>query len=82
MLRNPKQLRYISPFHIPNSKSGDVEITNEWHPAGKPLTVVSMRTAIFTGQKPLTVTYDKPVPITTLSDKDGTWMTNTPVEQI
>jgi len=82
MLKNPKQLKYIAPFNIPNSKSGDIEIKNKWHPADEPNTAVSVRTAIFTGQKPLTITYNRPIPITTLNDKKGTWMTTTPAEQV
>jgi len=82
MLKNPKQLKYIAPFNIPNSKSGDIEIKNKWHPADEPIIAVSVRTAIFTGQKPLTITYNRPIPITTLSDKKGTWMITTPAEQV
>jgi len=81
MLRNPKQLKFIAPIHIPNGKSGKYEISHTEHPVGRPLTVVSPRTAIFTGQEPLRVCYNEPVPITVLKDKDGIWMTDSPEEQ-
>lgn len=82
MLRNPKQLKYISPLSIPEGKSGHVKIGHAEHPAKEPVTVVSTRTAIFAGQTPLRVSYNEPVTYTILGDKDGTWMTDTPAEQV
>lgn len=81
MLKNPKQLKFISPLNIPNGKSKDVKITHESHPAGEPITVVSMRDFIFTGQKALKVCYNEPVSYTILKDKNGIWMTDVPAEQ-
>lgn len=80
MLRHPKQLKYIAPG-LPKGKSGQYEIDHEFHPAHTPITAISMRTFIFTGKKPLTITYDKPIPYTILKDKNRIWMTNTPAEQ-
>jgi len=81
MLKNPKQLKFISPLHIPEGKSHEYRIERILHPAGEPITVVSMRDFIFTGRKALKVCYNEPVPITILKDKDGIWMTDVPAEQ-
>jgi len=81
MLKNPKQLKFISPLHIPVEKSCDYEIEHKIHPCNTSIPVISMRTAIFTGQKPLKVRYDIPISYTILKDKDGIWMTDVPVEQ-
>jgi hypothetical protein len=82
MLKHPKQLKYIYLLNIPKGKSGNVEIDYVIHPANEPIDIISMRTAMFTGQKPLTATYNKPIIYTILKDHNGTWMSNTPTEQM
>lgn len=82
MLKNPKQLKFISPLNIPQGKSGGYEITHQLHPTGESITIVSMRDAIFTGQKSLKVVYNEPVMYTILKGKDGIWMTDVPAEQV
>ena len=82
MLKNPKRLKYISPLKIPEGKSGEYEITHILHPAGMPVTAISTRTAIYTGQRPLKIRYEKPILYTVLKNKNGVLMTDIPQEQI
>jgi hypothetical protein len=65
----------------PPGKSGTVQVKHEVQPAGKVLDVVSMRNAIFMGQRPSGVKFDHDVIYRALvSDKHGTWMTDSAQE--
>lgn len=82
MLRHPSELQYLSPLIIPKGCSGLYEIDVRLHPEGKPITVLSVRTALFTGQRPISVTYDVPIMITRLLENGHVWMTDVPEEQV
>lgn len=65
----------------PAGKSGDVEVTHEIQSAGTKLPVVSMRNAIFMGQRPSSVRFDVDVIYRALVSKaHGTWMTDSAQE--
>jgi hypothetical protein len=49
-------------------------------PAGKPHCVISMRNAIFSGQRPTNISFDADVEIRSLQYEGGEWMTDTPQE--
>lgn len=49
-------------------------------PAGKKHCIVSLRNAIFTGQRPLEMSFDSDVDIRHLSYEGGEWMADTPQE--
>ena len=65
----------------PPGKSGQISVECTTHPAGKPLEVVSMRNALFMGQRPASVKFTEPITCRALkSAKRGTWMQDVPQE--
>lgn len=80
---NQKQLAYLlsrRPEH-PVGGWGDVHIEHEVVPAGSPITVVSMRNAIFMGSRPASIKFDSPFTIRHLVSKEyGKWMSDSPQE--
>jgi len=65
----------------PEGKSGKISITHEVIPIGTELPIVSMRNAIFMGQKPTKIKFTHPFIIRHLKEEDqGEWMTDSPQE--
>ena len=61
----------------PEGTSGKISIVATLEPAGKSLTVVSFRNAIFMGQQATNMTFQEPLIYRALkSEKHGTWMTD------
>jgi len=74
---------YKSPLNIPEASSNGLSVKHKHVPAGEEITVVSMRTALMTGQRPHKAVYDFPVRYHYLTAKSqGTWMTDIPQEQV
>lgn len=72
---------YISPLNIPEGKSGKYSIEHKVIPANSDITLISQRTALFTGQKSKNLRYDVPVKYTYLNN-GGILMSDVPQEQI
>ena len=73
---------WLPILNIPEGKAGKFSIKHKVTPAMEEITVVSMRTALFAGQKPMVIKYDSPMTYTYLCEPDGVWMSDTPPEQI
>ena len=65
----------------PAGKSGTVSVECKTEPAGTKMDVVSMRNALFIGQRPASVKFTEPITCRALkSAKRGTWMQDVPQE--
>lgn len=64
----------------PAGQRGDLRLTVETIPRGEPFVVVSLRNAIFSGQRPASCELDWPVEIRSLSYEGGQWMRDDPQE--
>lgn len=73
---------FLSPLNIPESQSGRYSVQHKTIPAGEAITVISMRTALFTGNKPLKIMYDLPVYYHYLKNQNSVLMSDVPQEQI
>jgi hypothetical protein len=68
---------------LPKRKVGSVRIDHTHHPAGSQLWVVGLREAIFTGRRPLRVTFSNDlVTHRLISKRHGTWMSDQPNEMV
>jgi len=74
LLNETMQLYRLLPWYE-SITNHDAAIAIESISAGIPVTIISMRTAIFTGKRPMKATFDCPIRRVKLSDVDGTWMT-------
>lgn len=73
--------QYSLPYPLPPGEKGKFKIEVDFKPAGKELTVVSMRNALFMGLRPTMMTLTAPLGVHTLSENGrATWMTSLPQE--
>jgi hypothetical protein len=72
---------FESPLNIPAGNSGKFTVEHEVFPAGKEMNVVSMRSALFTGQRPMSVVLSAPKRFHFLKESGNTWMSDVPEEQ-
>lgn len=74
--------QFLSPLDIPENQVGAFSIQHKTIPAGEAITVISMRTAIYTNQKPLKIRHHLPVYYHYLKKQRGILMSDVPQEQI
>lgn len=81
-VNNSQLLAYLNSIpRTPETKYRTVKVVHRIVPAGQHIPVVSMRNAIFMGQKPTNITFDRPYTIRELHHKrHGVWMTDAPQE--
>ena len=72
--------KYESHLRIPEGKSGSWSIEHKVIAAFTPITVISMRTALFEGKKPLKIGYDAPKKYHYLKYNGGIVMSDIPQE--
>ena len=72
--------KYESHLRIPEGKSGRWRIEHKVIPALTPITIISMRTALFEGKKPLEIGYDVPKTYHQLKYDGGIIMSDIPQE--
>jgi hypothetical protein len=81
MLSTKLAKRYCrSPLDIPESKKGEWEITRKLIPAGTKQELISIRTALYTGNKPESVRYDHDTYVHKLLHNGGLVMSDHPQE--
>jgi len=72
---------FDSPLNIPEGRSGKFTIEHKTIEPGTEMDVVSMRTALFTRQRPVKVIFEVPARFHFLKESGRTWMSDVPVEQ-
>lgn len=84
----PKQLpelqkgkQWFGFLKIPEAKAGKFAIRHRHYPAGARFQTASTRTMIFAQHVPVQVLATEPVIVHELSEGDGVWMTDMPIEQ-
>ena len=66
-----------SPINLPEGTSGKFSIV---HGKGDKFDVVSSRESFLTGKKSSVVIFDEPIKVHKLTDQNGVWMTDVPIE--
>lgn len=72
---------FRSPIRLDEGSSGRMRVRHRLHRAGEPLTIVSVRSALLRGIRPVRVRLDETLVIHELSeDRRGVWMSDCPEE--
>jgi len=77
-----KRTVYENVLNIPEATVGEFAIRHMVKPAGAPVPTSNLRTALYRGQAQPSVVYDHETRWHSLTEGDGVWMTDYPIEQI